>query len=289
MVKTAVHTAIWSPEMTPENVGPLMEKASAIGFDFVTLPMRKPADLDVAGLARTVSTSGIGALCTAGMCPGGDIGSGDPERRELGRAHIKRVIACARDIGIRQINGPLYGPLGKAEESVTADGVHRSAENLADLADVAAESGITLCVEILNRYETALLNTVDQGLAFLELANRPNIKLHLDTFHMSIEERDAPAAAAKALPKIGYFELDQSHRGNLDEGSLDLTALAAPLVQSDYNGLVGVEAFSRNRLPNDHANALAIWRDHFDDPDHLARNARAFIRRAFTTQQGLAN
>ena len=222
--------------MTPENVDRLMEKASAIGFDFVTLPMRKPSDLDVAGLARTVSTSGIGALCTAGMCPGGDIGSHNPDARKLGRAHVNLVITCARDIGIRQINGPLYGPLGKAEEPVTLDGFQRSAENLADLADVAAASGITLCVEILNRYETALLNTVAQGLEFLELANRPNIKLHLDTFHMSIEERNAPAAAAKALPNIGYFELDQSHRGNLYDGSIDLSAVAAPACRGWLQG-----------------------------------------------------
>ena len=218
MVKTAVHTAIWSPEMTPENVGRLMDKAEGIGFDFVTLPMRKPAELDVSGLARTVSASGIEALCTAGMCPGGDIGSDDTEAREIGRAHLALVISCTRDIGIRQINGPLYGPHGKASNPVTLDGFRRSAENLAELADIAAKSGITLCIEILNRYETALLNTVAQGLEYLELAGRPNIKLHVDTFHMSIEESDTAAAAAKALPKLGYFELDQSHRGYLHEG-----------------------------------------------------------------------
>ncbi|MEM6387790.1 MAG: sugar phosphate isomerase/epimerase family protein [Pseudomonadota bacterium] len=269
--------------MTPDNVGRLMEKAADIGYDFVTLPMRRPSELDVAGLARIVSASGIGALCTAGMCPGGDIGSDDPDRRELGRAHLKRVIACARDIGIRQINGPLYGPLGKAAEPVTMDGFRRSAENLAGLADIAAASGITLCVEILNRYETALLNTVAQGLDFIELANRPNIKLHLDTFHMSIEERHAPTAAAEALTKLGYFELDQSHRGDLSEGSLDLAAISATLAEGGYQGLVGVEAFSRCRLPDQHANALAIWRDHFDDADELARRALAFIRQVFPT------
>ncbi len=285
MVKTAVHTALWSPEMTPENVARVTESAARIGFDAVSLPMRGPSDLDISGVAAAISASGVGALCTAGMCAGGDIGSADTEARRIGHAHLSLVIACARDIGIKQINGPVYGPLGKATEPVTLDGFRRSAETLAGLADAAAESGITLCVEILNRYETALLNTVAQGLEYLELANRPNIKLHLDTFHMAIEERDVPAAVAKALPKLGYFELDQSHRGALDEGSLDLSAMTEPLADGGYQGFVGVEAFSRSRLPDDHANALAIWREHFDDPDEVARSALAFIKRAFPASQ----
>ena len=281
MVTTSVHAAIWSAEMTKESVGRVLDRAASIGYDFVTLPMRQPDTLDPAALAREVSARAIGVIGTAGLCPGGDIGSNDVEAREIGRAHLALVINCARDIGIRQINGPLYGPHGQASEPVSACAFQRSAENLADMADLAADSGITLCVEVLNRYETALLNTVAQGLDYIELVNRPNVKLHIDTFHMSIEERDTASAAAAALPKLGYFELDQSHRGYVDEGSLDLWAISTPLANGGYQGLVGVEAFSRSRLSDAHANALSIWRDYYEDPDQLARNALALIKQLF--------
>ena len=281
MISAAVHSAIWSPKMTAENVGRVLDKAGEIGYDFVNLPMRQPGELEPAKLAQEVLASGIGAVCTAGMCPGGDIGSSNYEAREVGRAHLALVISCARDIGIRQINGPLYGPHGQPGEPVSPDGFRRSAENLADMADLAASSGITLCIEVLNRYETSLLNTVTQGLEYIDLVNRPNIKLHIDTFHMSIEERDAANSAANALPRLGYFELDQSHRGYIDEGNLDLMKIAAPLAKGGYKGLVGVEAFSRSRLPDSHANALSIWRDHYEDADQLARDALAAIKRMF--------
>lgn len=132
----------------------------------------------------------------------------------------------------------------------------------------------------MNRYETALLNTVGQALDYLALVDHPNLRLHLDTYHMAIEEARPAEALARALPVLGYYELDQSHRGRLDEGSLDLRAISAPIA-GRYDGLVGVEAFTRSRLASDHADGLAIWRDHFDDGTALARHARALIREIF--------
>lgn len=289
MVKIAAHAAVWSTDPAPGSVACVLEAAASIGYDFVALPLRDPARLDSAALARCVSSSGVGAIGTAGMPPGGDIGSADADARRKGQAHLERVIATARDIGIGQINGVLYGPLRKAEQPPHEDEIERSAEALAGLADVAAPAGITLCLEIVNRYETAMLNTVAQGLDYLARVGRPNLKLHIDTFHMSIEERDAPAAAEAALPRLGYYELDQSHRGKLDEGSLDLAAISRPIVAAGYNGLVGVEAFARSRLATDHANGLAIWRDHFDDGDALARHAIAFVRSLFSADNQAAH
>jgi D-psicose/D-tagatose/L-ribulose 3-epimerase len=117
------------------------------------------------------------------------------------------------------------------------------------------------------------------------MVDHPNLRLHLDTYHMAIEESDPIAAAAAALPHLGYFELDQSHRGRLDQGSLDLVALSQPVRNGGYDGLIGVEAFSRRNLATDHANALAIWRDHFDDATALAEHAIKLIRDIFDVKR----
>ena len=221
------------------------------------------------------------ALGTTGLPAGTDVSSPDPDRRRAGEDHLLKVIAVARDIGVVQVNGVLYGPLGHAGEPVSADARRRSAEVIARVADVAAECGIRLGIELVNRYETAMLNTVEQGLDYLALAAHPNVSLHLDTYHMAIEERDPAAAARAALPALGYFELDQSHRGRLDEGSLDLRAMAQPVLAGGYDGLVGVEAFARSRLAPDHANTLSIWREQFEDGTALARQAMGLIREIF--------
>lgn len=131
-----------------------------------------------------------------------------------------------------------------------------------------------------------MLNTVEQGLEYLALVAHPNVKLHIDTFHMAIEERDPATATRAALPALGYFELGQSHRGRLDEGSIDLRAMAEPVRVARYNGLIGVEALTRPSLSPDHANALSIWRGHFEDGTSLARQAMSLIRAVFDPEAG---
>ncbi len=281
MVKTAIHAAVWSTDAEPDNVRRVLAEVAATGFDCLALPLRNLPTLRPPALAAAFSESGVEALATTGLPAGADVSSDDPDQRRRGEEHLKRVVAIARDIGIIQINGVFYGLLGHAGKPVGADPRRRSAEIVARVAETAAQSGIRLCVELVNRYETAMLNTVEHGIEYLELVDHPNVRLHLDTYHMAIEERDPAAAIRAAIPALGYFELDQSHRGRLDEGSLDLRAMARPVQASGYDGLVGVEAFACSRLAPDHANALSIWRDHFDDGTALAHQAMSLIREIF--------
>nr|WP_275897807.1 sugar phosphate isomerase/epimerase family protein [Pseudotabrizicola algicola] len=280
-VRTAIHAAIWSTDPKPEVLGRTLRGAASAGFDCVALPLRDPARIIPSQVAAAFQAAGLGAIGTAGVPPHSDPGSPDADARARGRDHLELAVALARDCGMTQINGILYGPLGRAAGPVSDDTIQRSADTLHHVAEIAETSGIRLCIELVNRYETALLNTVESGLTYLADAGHANLHLHLDTFHMSIEEADVPSAVLRALPRLGYFELDQSHRGRLDQGSLDLAAMSAPLVAAGYDGLVGVEAFARSRLADDHANALAIWRNHFDDADGFACNAMDMIRNIF--------
>lgn len=131
------------------------------------------------------------------------------------------------------------------------------------------------------RYETNMLNTADQGLAFLDLVQCDNVYLHLDTFHMKIEERDMIAPLRRAMKRLVYFELDQNHRGSPGSGLIDFEPLLAELSRSGYSGIVGIEAFSRSLLAPDLANALSIWRDLFTDGDEVAAQGIRSVREAF--------
>lgn len=280
MIRTAIHAGVWSTAPQPDVVAWVLEAAAETGFDALALPLRDLPQLRTAELASRFRATGLTALGTTGLPQGADISSHDPVQRRRGEEHLRQVVAAAAEIGVEQINGVFYCSLGHAQKLPPADAVRYSADVIHRIAETAREARIRLCVEIVNRYETALLNTVEQALAYLALVDHPNVLLHLDTYHMAIEESQPTEALRKALPKLGYFELDQSHRGRLDEGSLDLRAMSAPLVGA-YSGFVGVEAFARSRLAPEHADGLAIWRDHFTDGTALARHARGLIREIF--------
>ncbi len=281
-LQVAIHPAIWTGDFSAEGLVPALDKAAAIGFSHVVVPLRKPEVIDPTAIARVFASRRLKPINTAGIGLDSDIGSEDKAVQQLGRDGLRRAIALARDMGSSQINGVFYAPLVKASGPPTPGQMQRSAEVLGVLAEEARAAGVRLAIELVNRYETNLLNTVAQGLNYLKLAGgSSNLMLHLDTFHMSIEEADVPAALQAALPHLGYFELDQSHRGALLEGSLDLLALTKRLAAHRYSGMVGIEAFARGRMAPDHANTLAIWRNPFEDSDALAREGLALIRKAF--------
>ncbi len=280
MIRTAIHAGVWATDPQPDTVARVLEAVGETGFDALAIPLRDLSQLRSGELASRFRAAGIVALGTTGLPPDADISACDPEKRRRGEDRLHRVIASAAEIGIEQINGVFYCSLGHAGSLPAADAARHSAEVIHKIAETAQKSGIRLCIELVNRYETALLNTVDQAMAYLALVDHPNVRLHLDTYHMAIEEGRPAEALRKALPMLGYFELDQSHRGRLDEGSLDLRAMSAPL-KGTYQGFVGVEAFARSRLAPEHADDLAIWRDHFTDGTALARHARGLIREIF--------
>jgi D-psicose/D-tagatose/L-ribulose 3-epimerase len=99
------------------------------------------------------------------------------------------------------------------------------------------------------------------------------------TFHVHIEEADMGRALDAALPHLAHFELDQNHRGHPAQGAIDFEPLLARLFEAAYDGIVGIEAFSRNVIGAEIGGAIGIWRDLFDDGDVVAHAGMALIRR----------
>jgi D-psicose/D-tagatose/L-ribulose 3-epimerase len=116
-------------------------------------------------------------------------------------------------------------------------------------------------------------------MAFVEASESEHVRIHLDSYHMAIEEADMFAALDLALPKLGYLELGQSGRGFLSTGVIDVAAVVAHAVAAGYTGIIGVEAFSRSVLPPPVADALSIWREPYVDGRALAADAIAVMHR----------
>ena len=158
-------------------------------------------------------------------------------------------LRLARDMGAFHVGGIIYTLFAKAAGPATNENFKASAEALAILGRRGRRAfGLRLALEIVNRYENNLINTVDQALAMLRLIDKKNVHLHLDTFHMNIEEADPLAALEKALPHLAYFELDQNDRGPVDRGVIDFVPYLQRLKAAGYDDLIGVEAFSVCRV-----------------------------------------
>jgi D-psicose/D-tagatose/L-ribulose 3-epimerase len=279
--KTSIHASVWGRHWDAAGIGPTLDAAATIGYDHVVIPLRTFEGIDPPALAREFGRRGLIPLNTTGIPAECDIGDRSETVRKRGIARLCTAVSMARDMGSSQINGVLYGPLIRATGPAEPEAFNRAADALATVAQHAATAGIRLAIEVVNRYETNLINTARRGLDFVAVAGQDNIGIHLDTFHMSIEERSPADALRAAIPKLFYFELDQSHRGDVGAGSLDLEQLTRCAAEAGYRGIVGVEAFSRSRMAPDHADALAVWHDAFEDADALAASALALINRAF--------
>jgi D-psicose/D-tagatose/L-ribulose 3-epimerase len=280
-IRTSIHPAAWIPRWTNENAPRALARAAELGFDHVVVPLRRVEDIDPPAIARAFASVGLTPVNAAGQAPQADVSSSDPAVRAGGIERLRLAIRLARDMGSRYVGGVLYSALRKFEHAPVDGAFEASAEAIAVVGEEARASGIRLAIEIVNRYESNLVNTVEQGIRFLDRVACDNVYLHLDTFHMNIEEASMLDALRMALPRLAYFELDQNHRGTLEDGLIDFRPLLAELAHQRFDGIVGIEAFSRSTLAEDHADALAVWRTTFADGHVLARDGMQLIDAAF--------
>ena len=137
-----------------------------------------------------------------------------------------------------------------------------------------------LALEPLNRFETDLINVVEQGLALVEAVGSPHIGLHLDTFHMHLEERDSAAAIRAAGDRLFHFHACENDRGTPGRGQVAWPAIAAALADVGYGGPVVIESFTPE--VKSIARAVCIWRDIAPSQDAIAGEGLAFLKGLFS-------
>lgn len=260
-----------------------LDELAAIGYTRVVLPPVDPDAVDAAAFGRMFADRGLVPVPIAGQSPEADVSSPDSGVRALGADALRRMVRFTADIGGDQLNGVPYGLFGRAPTAPERSAVERSASLVGSVADAAARDGVRLTFEVLNRYETAMVNTAAQAISYQRLSGSPNLFVHLDTFHMAIEEADMAAAVRETVPVLGYLELGQSGRGPLGTGVVDVAEVVRVARAAGYRGPIGVEAFSAGILSPVANDVLAIWRSPYTDGIALARAAYGIIRDAVAT------
>lgn len=268
----ACHLNVLVAETSPGEVTAALDVLAELGYRRVVFPPLDPEATDAAALRRILEDHAISPITLAGQAPGANVASDDPAERAAGAEALRRTVDLTVALGGDQMNGVPYGLFGEA--GPTSDETFlRSAAAVGPVADYAFERGVTMTFEVLNRYETSVVNTAAQAMRFAEASGSAHLRIHLDTFHMGVEEADLSAAIRHALPRLAYLELGQSGRGMLSTGGLDLPEVVRQALDDGYEGRWGVEAFRRSSLLEGVANALTIWRDPYTDGRSLAEDA----------------
>ncbi|AZO49411.1 MAG: sugar phosphate isomerase/epimerase [Mesorhizobium sp.] len=277
MARIGIHSFVWSASSAQADLERTLANTKEAGFDLIEFSYLDPANVDISRLARRIADLSLGVAISIGLPADGDISSADKASAARGVDILNRTIALTRDLGGQKVGGILSTSHGLQTEAPTRDQWNRSAATLAKVAETAKAAGVTLNIEIVNRFESNLLNTAAQGLAFIEDSGSDNIFLHLDSFHMNIEEADAGLAIRSAAGKIGYVHIGESHRGFLGTGSIDFTAIFDALTAIGYSDDLSFESFSSEIVDENLSKKTAIWRNLWTDNMELARHARRFI------------
>jgi D-psicose/D-tagatose/L-ribulose 3-epimerase len=149
-----------------------------------------------------------------------------------------------------------------------------SADCLREVAQYAGTLGVNIGIEPVNRYETYLINTCEQALKLKEMIGEPNVKIHLDTYHMNIEEKSFYKATLLAGDNLIHYHLCENDRGIPGTGLVDWDGIFRALGEMNYQGYAALESFVD---ATDNMNTW-VWRQLAKDGDTLVREGVAFIK-----------
>ena len=255
----------------------VFHKAAEAGYDGVEMSFVAGTDVGVRDIAGAAASLGLDVLCSTGLTPTMDVSSPDEGIRSSGVYHLKWCLDQAADLGSPILGGVTYAPWMGFPEGDLQGHRQRSAESLHTVAEYAAEVGVDLCLEVLNRFETYMFNTVSDCLSFIEMVGHDSVKVELDTFHMNMEEEDLAGAVRQAAGRIGHVQVAANNRRAPQYGHIDWRSFKEALDDVDYDGYVVFETFPNSAVQT--GRDTYAWRDLYEDLDAEAAGAAAFIRK----------
>ena len=272
------HSLVWTGDWSPENARKSASSAHKAGYDYIEMLMIEPWKIDTAMTNDLLAEFKLKATASLGLSSENDVTSTNPSIVKKGDELLRQVVDKLHSIGSTELCGVIYCSLQKYPGPASEENRSNSVKAMQRLADYAADKGININFEVVNRYETNIMNTGKEGLKFLEAVNRPNAYLHLDTYHMNIEEDGMAAAVLEAGDRLGYVHVGESHRGYLGTGNVDFDTFFAALKKINYSGPITFESFSSVVVDLALSNALGIWRNLWSDSDDLASHALKYMK-----------
>lgn len=197
------HALAWSGDWTPEGARKAISGAARAGYDYIEIALLDPWKVDVVLTKDLLQEFDLRAHASLGLSPTTDVTSTDAAIIAKGDELLRKATDVLAEIGGKELCGVIYCALGKYSGPASMQNQNNSIAAMQRLADYAADKDININLEVVNRYETNIINTGLEGLAFLDEVDRPNAYLHLDTYHMNIEEDGMEKSVLAAKDRLG--------------------------------------------------------------------------------------
>lgn len=276
-----VHALVWVGDTEPESITRAIDSTVAAGFDLLELSLHDLPSLDrldLSAVARQFVDAGLAVACSRGLAFDADVSSDDPAVVGRGEQLLHASLQTTHALGGEILTGALYSALGKYPSQLTEAGRANAVGVLRGLAAEADKLDMTLGLEVCNRYETNVVNTAHDALRLADDIGADNVMIHLDTYHMNIEEDDFVAPVRAVGDRLGYVHVGENHRGYLGSGHLDFPSFFRALHEIGFTGPITFESFSSAVVMPGLSNDLAIWRNLWSDGADLAASANRYLR-----------
>jgi D-psicose/D-tagatose/L-ribulose 3-epimerase len=249
--------------------------AAAVGYgmDFIEIALLNAPSVDAPHTRNLLQKNNLRAVCSLGL-PKNAWASRNPD---AAIAYLNTAIDKTAEVGAEALSGVTYGGIG---ERTGKPPTETELDNVARVLEAAARRakshGIALGIEPVNRYETHLINTGWQGVAMIEKVGANNIFLHLDTYHMNIEEQGAANGILDGRKYLRYIHLSESTRGTPGTGTCDWDEIFATLAAIGFKGGLAMESFIN--MPPEIGYGLSVWRPVARDEAEVMGNGLPFLR-----------
>jgi D-psicose/D-tagatose/L-ribulose 3-epimerase len=272
-----VHALVWVGGWSKDQCREAIKNSAEAGYGLIEIPALDPKSIDVEHTKATLKEFGLKSACSLGLSFDADINNDDSEIAKRGEARLMDALDVVEQLGGDYLGGVIFSALGKYKLPPTKQARNNAVAALKRLAIAAHAKGITLGLEPVNRYESNLLNTGSQALEMITDIGEPNVVVHLDIYHMNIEEQDLVSPVLEAGNKLGYVHIGASHRGPLGTGNIDFDSFFSALAKIGYKGTITFESFSSTVVAPDLSSTLGIWRNLWTDNKSMAKSAREYI------------
>jgi D-psicose/D-tagatose/L-ribulose 3-epimerase len=278
-MKFGVNTFVWVSPCTTSAVIDLAPKVKSMGFDMLEISCENPDLIDVKQIKNELEKNALLPIVCGAFGPNRNLCSRDQKITENAKKYIRWLIDAAAELGSPVVCGPMYSAVGKEhieDEAARKAEWDRAVSGIREMAQYAKSKDVKLALETLNRFESDMLNIVSQDLEFIKQTGMDNVGLHLDTFHMHLEEKNSADAIRLANKKIYHFHACENDRGVPGTGQVHWNEVAKALKDVNYDGPVVIESFTSQ--VKEIARAVCIWREIAPSQDAIAQQGLHFLK-----------
>ena len=264
-----------------------IDKVKNLGYDileFQAQPLLEMTDAECREIKKYADERGIKLSYSLGLNPKYDVANPDKEVRAGGVKYLSDIVRKIAVMEGELFSGVTYAGWGipgyfvdeKEKEAL----FERSVDSMQQVMKVAEKEGVIVCCEAVNRFESPLINTAQEAIRYADMVNSKNIGIHLDTYHMNIEENNIGDAIRLVGKRLRHFHTGENNRNVPGRGHLDWDEIFKALKDIEYKNDIVSEPFLM--IGDEVGYDIRVWRNILENPTEERLDSEAKFLIDFT-------